>query len=311
MQNKDFFLNSLQLINKLQESLSNIPDENIPSEIEIDIAKDKLRSIYNTLISWQFGIPYNNMEIPVEEKTINELQANDSRFDPDEKNPESDKVDTIIPEPVSEIESIEVNKPDVHTSAHEENTREEKHDAPTEIKKQKDDPFIKQSLKPESKPEADIPQLQMPEINKETHGISQPGAESVVETPNSVAKPKSTKKKAPVNQNGGKVIGEQLGADKKSLYDLISGTKGDKDIVSQFKKKPISNIHKAVSLNDKIWFTKELFDGNSENYLQTVDTINNSPTLDEAIEYITSNFSWDSDSRVVQKFLSIVSRRFI
>ncbi|MCF8295432.1 MAG: hypothetical protein K9I34_05135 [Bacteroidales bacterium] len=107
-----------------------------------------------------------------------------------------------------------------------------------------------------------------------------------------------------------KVLGEELGSNKKSLFELLAETKGESDIASQFKSSKLEDINQGISLNDRIWFIRELFKDNSETYHQTIQTLNQAGTLEEASHYIQSTFDWDTESRSVQKFLKVVSRRF-
>ncbi len=107
-----------------------------------------------------------------------------------------------------------------------------------------------------------------------------------------------------------KVLGEELGSNKKSLFELLAETKGESDIASQFKSSKLEDINQGISLNDRIWFIRELFKDNGEAYHQTIQTLNQAGTLDEASHYIQSTFDWDIESRSVQKFLKVVSRRF-
>ena len=58
-------------------------------------------------------------------------------------------------------------------------------------------------------------------------------------------------------------------------------------------------------------FTKELFDGNNEQYLTAINTINACKDLDDALQYLNDNFVWDQDKDSFREFLELVYRRFI
>ncbi len=123
-----------------------------------------------------------------------------------------------------------------------------------------------------------------------------------IETP---AKPKAKEKKL-----AKKTIGDELGSNKKSLHDVIAQNNFNKDIVTRFKSKPINDIKKAIPLNDRIWFTRELFNGNADDYAETVEEINKLSDLNNALNFIQEKHNWNGDNKVVQKFLSIISRKF-
>ena len=101
--------------------------------------------------------------------------------------------------------------------------------------------------------------------------------------------------------------------DSKKLVNEIAENKKEKDIADKLQSQilgTISDIKSAISLNDKIWFIKELFDGSTEKYDKTVDLLNNCNNLDEALKYSNNNFKWDQESQSTKKFLELVYRRF-
>ena len=80
---------------------------------------------------------------------------------------------------------------------------------------------------------------------------------------------------------------------------------------TQLKYDSIPDMKSAININDKIWFIKELFQGNIEHYNRTIDQINVMRSIDEVFEFIDENFSWDYDNKTIKKFYEIVYRRFI
>jgi hypothetical protein len=95
-----------------------------------------------------------------------------------------------------------------------------------------------------------------------------------------------------------------------SLNDKLSGIIKNKDLASSIKDRPIRNLKSAIKLNDRIWFTNELFNKNKTLFEKSVDTINQSADLDEALAYLFSNFSWDQNQKSTISFLELVFRRF-
>jgi hypothetical protein len=123
-------------------------------------------------------------------------------------------------------------------------------------------------------------------------------------------KQEKPKAKAAEKRTSKKILGDELRNNKQSLHDQIANNKFEKDLATQFKSKPITDIKKAIPLNDRIWFTKELFNGNTDNFNSTIDKINQLNDLDDALTYIQDNHQWDSESQVVEKFLRVISRKF-
>lgn len=96
-----------------------------------------------------------------------------------------------------------------------------------------------------------------------------------------------------------------------SLHNILENKQKVKDLASKYIDKPISNIKAAININDKIWFIKELFNGDTDLYNKSLKEINDLYTLDEALSYLNRKFTWDQDSESFQSFLELVFRRFV
>jgi len=108
-----------------------------------------------------------------------------------------------------------------------------------------------------------------------------------------------------------KIIAEQfLENTVSSVNDKVGMNKQIVDMSSVIGQKPITDIHKAIKLNDRIGYIKELFNNNSDTYKQTVDILNNMKTVEEAMEYLHNNFIWDQNSESFKTFIEIIYRRF-
>jgi len=83
-----------------------------------------------------------------------------------------------------------------------------------------------------------------------------------------------------------------------------------KDLSSKIQSKPIDDIKKAIGLNDKFLFIKELFHSNSDLYNEAIEVINQAGNYIEALNYLKANYDWDYQSEEVTNFLDIVKRKF-
>ena len=95
----------------------------------------------------------------------------------------------------------------------------------------------------------------------------------------------------------------------KTISDTM--IKSEKDLSTKIQLKPIKSIKSAISINDRIMFTRELFENNTEHYNQVIDKVNNMNDLNEAFEYLATQIKIHEQSEPIQKFLEIVNRRFI
>lgn len=88
-------------------------------------------------------------------------------------------------------------------------------------------------------------------------------------------------------------------------FDNDTITVGEMMSVRQAKE-----LRKALSLNDRFRFRRELF-GNSDvtmnDTLNLIDTMND---YNEALEYLTQDLEWSPEEPVVQEFLQLVERHF-
>jgi hypothetical protein len=103
-------------------------------------------------------------------------------------------------------------------------------------------------------------------------------------------------------------LGETLGRDKKSMNESIG--KKDNPLANKFQAKPITDIRAAINLGDRFLFIKELFNGNSDEFNQTIDELNAKRSFDEA-QAILNKYNWDTSNETVNYFLSIVQRKYI
>lgn len=118
-----------------------------------------------------------------------------------------------------------------------------------------------------------------------------------------------TKKDDDTKPEGG-VLGETLGKNKSSFNDLIA--KKTTGIVPprHLTAAPVSDLHKAMGINDRFFYQRELFGGNANLLNQTVDQLNQMQTLTDARSFLKTNFNWDDDHEAVAGFLELVERRF-
>lgn len=155
------------------------------------------------------------------------------------------------------------------------------------------------------------------ESNKETESvdvkIEEPATKPIVDeapvlTPKKAHKsPKTDESKEKVS---GEIMADKFSKDSLSINDMLAGVKNNKNLASSLKDSPITDLKKAIKLNDRIWYINELFNKNSSSFEKAVDTVNNSADLDKALEYLFTNFKWDQERKSTINFLELVFRRF-
>ena len=99
---------------------------------------------------------------------------------------------------------------------------------------------------------------------------------------------------------------------KESLNDKLKEQRTE--VAHALKEAPIKDLRKAIGINDRFAFVRELFRGDEAAYERSVKTINGFNIFSEA-EYWMSRelkhkLAWDDKSETIQHFYSLVRRRF-
>lgn len=100
-----------------------------------------------------------------------------------------------------------------------------------------------------------------------------------------------------------KCIGDILGS-KTTLADQMI-----KDDAPTTPFNRITDIRKAMGLNDRFLMIRDLFAGDAERFEATIDTINEFDDLDECMIYIVENFKWNPDSEGAKLLVSLIERK--
>lgn len=73
----------------------------------------------------------------------------------------------------------------------------------------------------------------------------------------------------------------------------------------------IENINHAITLNDKLFFIKGLFNDDEEQFRLSIQKLNEMNSMEEALEYTRAAFpDWDETSNIIYRFYMILRRKF-
>src|SRR5258705_2714939 len=101
-------------------------------------------------------------------------------------------------------------------------------------------------------------------------------------------------------------------AQAESLNDKLK--QGKTELIEVFKETPVKDLRKAVGINDRFLFIKELFRGDESMYERSIKTINSFNIYAEAEYWISrelkTKLGWSKDQPSVQHFDQLVKRRF-
>ena len=100
----------------------------------------------------------------------------------------------------------------------------------------------------------------------------------------------------------------------RSLNDLFTDNRVDNSIGAQFQKAKVSDLTKAISINEKFTFIKELFNNRGEEFSAAINTLNQCTSLDDAfncLENYKKKFFWDSTSTAYLSLCDLLRRKFM
>lgn len=105
----------------------------------------------------------------------------------------------------------------------------------------------------------------------------------------------------------------QVIADKKeSLNDRLKEERPE--VAHTLKDAPVKDLRKAIGINDRFVFLRELFRGDDAMYERSIKTINNFNIYSEAEYWISRELKhklgWDDTNESVKHFYQLVRRRF-
>jgi|GEM_PF-1321319 len=87
-----------------------------------------------------------------------------------------------------------------------------------------------------------------------------------------------------------------------------------KELATTLQETPIKDLRKAIGINDRYLFVKELFNGDESLFEKSIKTINNFSLYPEAAFWVQKELQqklgWKDDNEVVVVFNQLVRRRF-
>ncbi|TAJ14157.1 hypothetical protein DMA11_06455 [Marinilabiliaceae bacterium JC017] len=144
-----------------------------------------------------------------------------------------------------------------------------------------------------------VPEKEMPE----PIAVEKPAPEIITEKPAPIPEPQPVKE--PVT------LGEKMRQANTSVNDRLSSKSATRAQDIKLLGKPVDDIRKALGLNDRFYYQRELFNGNADLFNQTLDQINRMHSFEAASKFLVTDFHWDQDNEVAESFLKVVKRRFL
>jgi hypothetical protein len=100
-----------------------------------------------------------------------------------------------------------------------------------------------------------------------------------------------------------------------TINQRISAQLGNSNnVAEQASHQPVTNLKQAITLNDKLLFIKDLFNGYSLAYSEAIEILNRFNTFEEANRFLNKNYTtknnWDSKPETTDRFFALLKRRY-
>jgi hypothetical protein len=100
-----------------------------------------------------------------------------------------------------------------------------------------------------------------------------------------------------------------------TINQRISAQLGNANNVTEHAHaQPVTNLKQAITLNDKLLYIKDLFNGYSLAYSEAIEILNRFNTFEEANRFLNKNYTvknnWDSKPETTEKFFALLKRRY-
>ncbi|HNW67404.1 MAG TPA: hypothetical protein PKK66_00940 [Bacteroidales bacterium] len=100
---------------------------------------------------------------------------------------------------------------------------------------------------------------------------------------------------------------------KRSLNDLLSQQKEDNSLSNKFQNAKVEDLSKAITVNDKFLYIRELFRNKGEEYSIAIQKLNKCQTIEEAfeeIELLKKYYFWDTTTAPYLSLCDLVRRKY-
>jgi len=99
-----------------------------------------------------------------------------------------------------------------------------------------------------------------------------------------------------------------------TLNDQLSKNEESNTIAAIHATKRIESIKSNLTINQKFMFINQLFDGNTDDFNQVIDFLDNCQSQAEAMDFINSNYlkksNWAKDALEVKEFIEVIAKKY-
>lgn len=101
---------------------------------------------------------------------------------------------------------------------------------------------------------------------------------------------------------------------KPTLNDILSGNSVARNLNTESGRATITDLKQAISLNDKMRYIKDLFNGYNLAYAEAIDLLNKMPDFKTADAFLQNNYAikhnWAAKQETAEQFYELLNQRF-
>lgn len=292
--------------------------------IEIDLLKESVRTLYQQINDWQTtNEPISVPTQAVEEKTIivtspveepqmeskpTELLFNEATatVELEALVMEAQVIETpvmetpVLEEPVMEAPILETPVMVLTTIINEEPFVEEATTIVAETPSTTSEGFLSRILK--AKPAEKTAEVKQDETNKPSINIvaEKPAAKPALQVSRTVYP-------EPDTTTGNRFKGQE------TIYDRLR-QQSNPTVADRLSAKPVGDLRKSIGINERFTLINELFGGNQQLFMESIDKINNVNAYDDArkmlYEELAGKLKWNTEGNTFHVLDELVKRRF-
>lgn len=103
-------------------------------------------------------------------------------------------------------------------------------------------------------------------------------------------------------------------SNQRSLNDLFNAQREDHSLGAQFQRAKVVDLTKAISINEKFTYIRELFSNRGEEFSAAIQKLNQCGSMEEAfdcLDVLKKQYFWDSASPAYLSLCDLLRRKFL
>ena len=107
----------------------------------------------------------------------------------------------------------------------------------------------------------------------------------------------------------------EIPTDDQSLNEKLNASPSAASLSEKLKKQPINDLITAIGINQKFLFMNDLFEGERDEFHNSLSELNKFDSFLDADNYIKNNlmvkYNWDMENTSVVRLMELVERRYL